>query len=184
MKKCKNCQYPFKPTRPLQVACSPGCAMDLAAAKRVKDHERALVEERKADKLKRDNLKSKAQWAKEAQTAFNAYIRLRDDVDPCISCGRYHGGQYHAGHYLSVGARPELRFEPLNVHKQCAPCNSHLSGNVVLYRVALRKRIGDQLVDWLEGPHAAKHYDIDDLKALKAKYAAKVREMRKAMQHD
>ena len=183
MKKCKNCREPFTPRLPMQVACSPACALAMAVSKRGKEEKRALVLERKADKEKREKLKSKAQWAREAQTAFNAYIRLRDDADPCISCGRYHAGQYHAGHYLSVGARPELRFEPLNVHKQCAPCNSHLSGNIVLYRVALRKRIGEALVDWLEGPHPAKHYDIDALKAIKAEYTAKARELKKAI-HD
>ena len=52
----------------------------------------------------------------------------------------------------------------------------------MLYRVALRTRIGDALVDWLEGPHPAKHYDIDALKAIKAEYTAKSRELKKAMQ--
>ena len=183
MKKCRVCKTPFQPSLPMQIACSPACALAMAVSKRGKEEKRALVLEKRADKVKREKLKSKAQWAREAQTAFNAYIRLRDDADPCISCGRYHAGQYHAGHYLSVGARPELRFEPLNVHKQCAPCNSHLSGNIVLYRVALRKRIGEALVDWLEGPHPAKHYDIDALKAIKAEYTAKSRELKKAI-HD
>lgn len=183
MKTCRVCKAKFTPRLQMQIACSLECALSLAVSKRGKEEKRALVQEKRADKEKREKLKSKAQWAREAQTAFNAYIRLRDDADPCISCGRYHAGQYHAGHYLSVGARPELRFEPLNVHKQCAPCNSHLSGNIVLYRVALRKRIGEALVDWLEGPHPAKHYDIDDLKAIKAEYTAKARELKKAI-HD
>lgn len=182
MKTCRVCKAKFTPRLQMQIACSLECALSLAVSKRGKEEKRALVLERKADKVKREKLKSRAQWAREAQTAFNAYIRLRDDADPCISCGRYHAGQYHAGHYLSVGARPELRFEPLNVHKQCAPCNSHLSGNIVLYRVALRTRIGDALVDWLEGPHPAKHYDIDALKAIKAEYTAKSRKLKKAMQ--
>ena len=96
---------------------------------------------RKEDRAKREKLKSRAQWLKEAQQAFNAWIRLRDADKPCISCGRHHEGQWYAGHYLSTGARPELRFEPLNVHKQCSACNTHLSGNLVLYRAELVRRI-------------------------------------------
>ena len=110
MKTCRVCRQPFEPRLPMQSACGPQCALAMAVSKRGKEEKRAQVQERKADKVKKEALKSKAQWAREAQTAFNAYIRLRDDADPCISCGRYHGGQYHAGHYLSVGARPELRF--------------------------------------------------------------------------
>ena len=133
--------------------------------------------EKAADRQKRESLKSRSQWLKEAQTAFNAYIRARDEKEPCISCGRHHEGQYHAGHYLSTGARPELRFEPLNVHKQCQPCNTHLHGNLILYRVNLIKKIGIEKVEWLEGPHEPKHYSIDDLKQLIAKYREQTKEL-------
>lgn len=135
---------------------------------------------RKADAVKREKLKSRSEWAREAQAAFNAFIRARDADLPCISCGRHHQGQYHAGHYLSVGARPELRFVELNVAKQCAPCNTHLSGNAVMYRKALVDRIGTASVDWLEGPHPTRHYSVDDLREIKKTYAAKARELLKA----
>lgn len=104
---------------------------------------------------------------------------LRDADKPCISCGRHHTGQYHAGHYMSRGARPELAYEPLNCHKQCSPCNTHLSGNLALYRQSLVREIGLQQVEWLEGPHDPKHYTVDDLKAIKAKYTALARELEK-----
>jgi len=182
MKRCKTCREPFVPRLPMQAVCSPECALSHAVSTRGKQQKREQIAERKADKQKRERLKSKSDWARETQTQFNAYIRLRDDAEPCISCGRYHGGQYHAGHFLSVGARPELRFEPLNVHKQCAPCNSHLSGNIVLYRQGLIKRIGLQLVEWMEGPHEAKKYTVEDLQSIKSEYASKVRQMKKDME--
>ena len=168
MKDCKQCGTKFQPARPLQRVCSPICASRL-----VKD---VTTEERETVKGRKEAIKSRADWASEAQAAFNAWIRARDADKPCISCGRHHTGQYHAGHYLSRGARPELAYEPDNCHKQCAPCNTHLSGNVALYRVNLVKLIGLDRVEWLEGPHQAKHYSVDDLKEIKATYKRKLKE--------
>ena len=170
-KKCRHCKQQFTPVLPMQVVCGIECAKAIAKKKREKV-------EKANDRQKREALKSRAQLAREAQSAVNAYVRLRDDDKPCISCGRHHRGQYHAGHYLSVGARPELRFCELNIHKQCQPCNTHLSGNAVLYRAGLVEKIGRELVEWLEGPHEPKHYTIDDLKAIKATYVQKLKELR------
>lgn len=129
-------------------------------------------------KRRKEAVKSRSEWAREAQAAFNAWIRKRDAGHPCISCQRHHEGQYHAGHYLSVGARPELRFEPLNVHLQCAPCNTHLSGNAVLFRKGLIAKHGLEVVEWLEGPHPAKKYTVEDLKQIKDTYRKKLAELR------
>ena len=121
--------------------------------------------------------KSKGDWAKEAQREFNRFIRLRDEPDVCISCGRHHAGQYHAGHYKTVGANPELRFNELNCHKQCAPCNNHLSGNIVNYRVRLIDKIGQDDVGFIEGPHKPKNYIIKDLERIKLKYKVRADEL-------
>lgn len=180
MRKCKVCRTAYTPTKPMQTVCSHECAMSLAVSVRGKAAKVAQVQERKADAVKRDKLKSKAAHAKEAQQAFNAFIRERDADQPCISCGRWHTGQYHAGHYLSVGARPELRFTESNVHKQCAPCNTHLSGNAVLFRRGLVAKLGIELVEWLEGHHAPRRDTVDTLIALKREYAAKARALEAA----
>lgn len=182
IKTCKSCGTSFRPMMPLASVCGPVCALTLVRAKTAKLHKAAMVKDRRETKAKLDKLKSRAQWAKEAQTAFNVWVRLRDAEQPCISCGRHHQGQYHAGHFLSVGACPELRFSELNVHKQCAPCNTHLSGNAVLYRKALIGRIGLGGVEMLEGPHPTRHYTLDELKAIKAVYTAKAKELK--AQHD
>ena len=177
-KKCKVCKADYVPQKMGQRVCSPECALSLAVSQRGKAEKVARVKERKADKEK---LKTRSDWMREAQAAFNLFIRLRDADEPCISCGRHHTGQYHAGHFLSVGARPELRFEERNVHKQCSACNNHLAGNIVLYRKALFSKIEAGGVDWLEGPHEPKKYTIDDLKQIKVTYTAKVKEL-KALQ--
>lgn len=137
---------------------------------------------KKETRERKQKLKSKADWLKEAQIEFNKYIRLEDHDKPCISCGRHHEGQYHAGHYKTVGGNPELRFEVLNCHKQCAPCNNHLSGNIVNYRVNLIEKIGQKRVDWLEGPHEIPHRTIEDIKAIKTKYAKLARELKKELE--
>jgi hypothetical protein len=154
------------------------CAQAQAVAKREKDEHAAKTEERKADAVKREKLKSRADWLREAQAEVNSFIRARDADLPCISCGRYHQGQQHAGHYLSVGARPELRFEESNIHLQCQPCNVHLSGNLILYRKALIEKIGIDQVEWLEGHHEPKKYTIDELKEIKAHYRTLTRELK------
>lgn len=182
MKSCKVCKSDFIPQKMGQKVCSPECAISLAVSERGKAVKVAQVKQRKADAAQRDKLKSKAQHAREAQTAFNAFIRARDADQPCISCGRHHQGQYHAGHYLSVGARPELRFDEANVHKQCAPCNTHLSGNAINFRRALMEKLGTELVDALEGPHRPSRYTIERLKEIKAEYAAKTKALKESQE--
>ncbi len=175
-RKCKHCGTQYQPFNSMQKACSVPCAAALGkAAKERKDRQRT------AEAKKR--LKSRSDWLREAQAAFNKWIRLRDHTLPCVSCGRHHKGQYHAGHYRTVGANPELRFEPLNCHKQCAPCNNHKSGDIVNYRINLVQRIGQDLVEWLEGPHDPRKYTIDEIKEIKAEYTQKSRELEKQLKN-
>lgn len=169
-KKCKVCRDNFTPWSSTQQACSPKCAIKLSGLTREK-------KERREHAKSKESLKSRSQWLRESQQAFNKYIRARDKDLPCISCQRHHQGQYHAGHYFTVGGNPELRFEELNVHKQCAPCNNHLSGNIAMYRKGLIEKIGVDKVEWLEGPHEAKNYLIDEIKEMKKKYNKLAREL-------
>lgn len=179
-KTCRNteCRAKFVPSRPLQTWCTPECGLIIARTKQAKKKREDDKAERATAKAKRESLKTRADHARETQQAVNEFIRLRDANDPCISCGRHHDGAYHAGHYRSSKAAPEIRFEPLNIHKQCAPCNTHLSGNLVEYRIRLIQKIGTEAVEWLEGPHEPKRYTIDDLKAIKAEYREKTRELK------
>ena len=181
-KTCINeeCRASFVPQRLGQKVCSPACGLATKDVNADKARKALADVGHKELRAAKERVKPKGQYMREAQAAFNAWVRERDAKLPCISCGRSHSGQYHAGHYLSVGANPELRFEPLNVHKQCAPCNNHLSGNLVNYRISLPQRIGAENVAWLEGPHEPKRYTIEDLKAITAEYRAKTRELKRA----
>lgn len=170
MSKCRQCKQQFIKQRPLQNVCGYVCGLLLAKAKREKE-ERKDIRERKA------KIKSRSAWLKEAQQAFNAYVRWRDRFLPCISCGRHHNGKWNAGHYLSTGARPELRFDESNVHKQCETCNTYLHGNLILYRASLLGRIGLKAVVTLEGHHEPKKYTIEDLRQIIFTYKAKTKEL-------
>jgi hypothetical protein len=161
----------------MQSVCSPDCAYKLVeqkkakkATKDIKDKEKEL---RKHLKESKEKLKTKGQLAKEAQAAFNKYVRLRDKDLPCISCGRHHQGQYHAGHYRSVGSAPHLRFNLWNNNRQCAPCNTHLSGNLINYRMNLIKKIGEDKVDWLESANFSNKYSAEYLRRLKRLFSKK-----------
>ncbi len=182
-KTCKACREAFVPERSLQSVCSPKCGLALVVASREKDRKSFQQRERREIRVRKEQLKSRAEHLREAQAAFNEWVRLRDADLPCISCGRFHDGQYHAGHYRTVGANPELRFEPLNVHKQCAPCNNHKSGDIVNYRINLVQRIGADTVEWLEGPHEPQKLDIEAIKQIKAHYRALVRELKARAGH-
>lgn len=177
-KKCRVCKELYTPRNSLQATCSPVCEWvrhrDIAAEESRKDAARTRAERRA--------LMTYGDHAQETQDACNWYVRERDYFDPCISCGTEKPNiQYAAGHYRSVGACPELRFELLNIHKQCnANCNKARSGNSIEYRIRLVKKIGQEAVDWLEGPHEARHYTIEDLNSMKKEFRRMARDLKRS----
>lgn len=100
-KTCPACKTKFTPARPLQVACGWECAIQHTANLKAK-------RERKEKREAKARLKSRADFTREAQAAFNRWIRHRDADQPCISCGRHHQGQYHAGHFRTTKAAGRL----------------------------------------------------------------------------
>ena len=186
-KTCKVCRAKFDPRQPMATVCSPGCALTLAQSKRAKAEKVAQVKERKADRQKRERLKTKGEWTREAQAAFNAFIRARDAGQPCICCGRTStgatsGGEWDAGHYRSRGSAPHLRFDERNVHAQLKQCNRYDSGNVVGYRLGLIARIGLAAVEALEADQLPRHYSIEQLRGIKAHYTSLARVLKKRAQ--
>ncbi|WP_119735615.1 recombination protein NinG [Pseudomonas sp. Larv2_ips] len=188
-KKCRveTCRTPFVPARIGQAVCSPACAM-IDAPRHAPKALKALAQVgRREIKARKEKLKSRADHLREAQAAVNEYVRLRDAHLPCISCDStpndndlMTGSRWDAGHYRSVGACPELRFEPSNIHRQCVKCNRNLSGNAVEYRIRLVQRIGAEKVAWLEGLHPPCKYTVEEIKAIKAKYREMTRELKRA----
>ena len=152
--------------------------------------------ERKEHRERKAKLKSRSKWIKDAQeNAFNPYIRKRDRGRPCISCGRTEaevegadgwrpGGAWDCGHYLSVAAKPELRFHPWNAWRQCKSCNGgsgkYARKNYTVsaeYRERLIKEIGLKNVEWLEGPHEPQKWTIEEIAEIKQYYKDKIKEI-------
>ena len=167
-KKCKICKAYFTPQRPLQLVCQWKCAIDFAKDTKIK----TVKKEVKEAKLK---LKSRSDWLKDTQVVFNKYIRLRDQNDGCISCGSKSAYAYHAGHYRSIGSAGHLRFNELNCHRQCSACNTHLSGNLIRYRLGLIRKIGIQSLEALEHDNNTVKWSVEEIKLLKAQFSAKIK---------
>jgi hypothetical protein len=161
-------------------------------AKQAREARVTRAAQRRQHRERKEAIKTRSEWMKEAQTVFNKFIRLRDDLLPCICCNSWGkdedwlvGGKWDAGHFLSRGAFPELRFEELNCHKQLKSCNAGSSkyarkGRTVSegYRLNLINKIGLDKVEWLESHHEEKKYTIDDLKQIIAEYKAKLAELK------
>lgn len=183
-RKCKACRQSFAPWRPLQQACSPECAIELGKSKTAKQAEEARKAERKEIRVRKEKIKRRADWLKEAQAVFNAFVRERDKGQPCICCGQpltldAVGGGYDCGHYRSTGSAPHLRFNEDNAHAQRKHCNRHRSGNAVDYRIGLIARIGLARVEALEADQAERKYTIGDLKAIRDEYRAKLKDLKR-----
>lgn len=172
-KSCHVCRAKYTPFLTTQKACSPTCALELSRRTQEREYKRAKAKYRRETKRRREAIKTRSQWLREAQQAFNRYIRARDYGKPCISSGRAMdwnkpGGAVDAGHYRSTGAASHLRFNVFNCHAQSVKDNRDLSGNVVDYRINLIERIGLERVDRLENDNAPRKFDIAYLKRVKA----------------
>jgi len=182
-KECRQCGTSFIPFRFAAKVCSPTCARRYVAE--TKKAEKVSDRAKKAEQEPINKLKAAA------QTAFNEFIRTRDADLPCISCDETNppmkpGGQWDAGHFLSRGAYPELRYDEDNCHKQCKTCNggggkfAHKARTVAEeYETRLIARIGADRVARLKGPHDIVKWDRDTLRQIKVIYRAKTRELRK-----
>lgn len=158
-----------------------------AEAKRIKAQHEAEKEGRQRRQAKRESFKTKSQWDKEAQSAFNRYIRIRDEGKPCVSCGRplvgksnyLTGSAIDASHYRSRGAASHLKFNVFNVHSACTRCNRQLSGNAVEFRIRLIDRIGLERVERLESDNEPRRFDIQYLQRIKSIFTRRARQLEK-----
>jgi len=172
-RRCAQCRKKIPETdaiiSSLKSFCSIEHLAEYAKTDRAKRFAKKVVG--KEAKIKREKLKTRSDWQRDAQKAFNKYIRVRDRGKPCISCGAYmdssgHGGDADAGHYRSRGSAPHLAFHSHNCHKQCKKCNRYLSGNIVDYRIGLISRIGIEKVENVEQDNRPRNYTIKDFQRI------------------
>jgi len=183
-RRCSNCRKKVDTDvailSSLKAFCTYECLKEFTAKNAEKLRDKVRKEKRGEDKKRKEKLKTRSQWMREAQAAFNAYVRWRDRDEACVSCGNYTigdvpGGGWDAGHYRSTGSAPHLRFNLWNCHKQCVKCNRYLSGNVAEYRIRLIRKIGIDKLCKLEADDRPRNYSIDDLKRIKAIFRKKCR---------
>lgn len=195
---CKHCRKALTPERPGQIVHTE-CAADYAIALGEKKARAEAKAVSAAAKLDRADTKSKLQamapirdLVKDAQTAFNAYIRERDKDLPCVSCGVMNpsnlgvGGVWDAGHLLSRGAHPEKRFMEMNCWKQCKVCNAGSAKNphkamtvTQAYEQELIRRIGIDGLEKVRAPIPVKKLCREELLQIKDTYRQKLKELKK-----
>lgn len=188
-KKCPICTTEYIPRSSLQKVChNYKCAMEF---NRQVDERNAAREKRKQERLQRDDLrqrrerlKGKSEWNREAQAAVNKFIFWRDYGDPCIACGKplnygVRGGAVDASHYRSRGAAPWLRFNVFNNNAGCVHCNRDLSGNLIPYRINLIKKFGLHRVERIEHDNTVRKFDIEYLKRVKSIFTRRARHYEK-----
>jgi hypothetical protein len=149
------------------IDCKIGYALAFIEKKRAKKTRTAKAEfnkkvkavkqkEAAAFELRKKRVRTRAKWFNELQKLVNQYVsHVKEKDQPCCTCGTANPHiKYDAGHYISRGACPELRFELTNIHRQCSVrCNGFKSGNRAEYDKYILKRYGQAHFDWLNGPH-------------------------------
>lgn len=183
--KCKHCKKRMPEDQARHVLhkeCIEPWSVAFLAKKQAKEKadrlkkakvERAEIRRRKAED------KKLSEWHADAQTAVNAFVRVRDVGLPCCSCPAPWSPDFQAGHYRSRGAAKNLALDPRNIHGQCIQCNLHKHSNAVEYRIRLVERFGVAFVEAIEADNNPRHYSIDDLKAIRAEFVAKTKQLKK-----
>lgn len=186
MTTCRVCSTEFTPRLPMAQVCSVPCAAKLPRMTRTAFKAKAKAE-RQADKQRREAMKTRSEWMKEAQASFNAYVRFRDISagHGCIDCGKpfepnTFGGSVDAGHFLSRGSAPHLKFDERNVFAQRKNCNRPGGATRADFRAGVIQRIGLTAVEALEADQTVRQYRAEDLKAIRNEYRAKLKALKSA----
>lgn len=183
-RRCKICRAKFTPAFDNVRWCCPEhgaeFAMQELTKKREKQSKAQVKKERAAWREKKAAVKPLSHWINMTQRAFNDWRRefLLAAGHGCISCGTKTAFAWHAGHYRTTAAAPQLRFTEDNVWLQCSACNVHKSGNIEAYRCALVELIGTERVAALECNNVTHRYTREELAAIRADARANLRALK------
>ena len=173
---CPVCRNSFVPIKPMQSVCGPRCA--------VKKVKQAKVEERAQIKTRKEAIKRHPDLMKEAQEAFNGFIRERDKRRGCFVCGvpfpaNRAGGAFDAGHVRSRGAAGHLRFNEDNCHGECKECNSPWGAKPHQIEAGAVARIGRERYEALAQDNSPVKWTRDQLREIRDTYRAKTKELKR-----
>lgn len=180
-RKCAHCREWFYPSRNNQQVCGITCATAYSKSKLEKEKQKAAAKREKSDRAawreKKASVKPLSHWIQMTQRAVNDWRRemLLAAGHGCISCGTRTAFAWHAGHYRTTAAAPQLRFTPDNIWLQCSACNVHKSGNIEAYRAALVELIGEERVTTLESNNQTHRYTREELERIRAEARANLR---------
>ena len=170
-KTCLVCEKEYVQFKSTDKVCSVSCAIKYAKEKTKADTLKAWQKEKRIRKKKS---KTYTQRLQEARKVFQAWIRKRDEEQPCISCATYSTDLWDAGHYFKAELYSALIFNENNCHKQCRKCNRFKGGNEANYAKGLIQRFGQEYLDNLnklsDSLHKARTYSNEELEAIKQKY--------------
>ncbi len=186
--RCAHCKKRLDAERPSQIVHLE-CVEPWAIAQKAKREREEIKKARAAAKVERAETKRRKEalkripdYIKDAQHAFNAFIRARDAGKPCICCGQplgtgEVGGAYDCGHYRSTGSAAHLRFHEDNAHAQRKVCNRWGAGRAVDYRIGLVARIGLEAVEALECNNTPHKWQREELTQITQTYRQKLKEL-------
>lgn len=109
---------------------------------------------------------TRGQLVKKLDKVFKKYVRYKhsfrsydDWYATCVTCSRtIPTKKIHGGHYIRCGIMT-VRWDEMNVHPQCALCNTYNFGEPTLYRIYIvsiygeesARRLDKALLDWKAG---------------------------------
>jgi len=186
---CKFCRKPFQQKIFNYRYCesTPECKEAGNEAKNAlikkameKAKEKTKLKDKSERALLKDKLKTLSQYEAEAKKAFQKYIRLRDELENCISCGVNDKNLWDGGHFKKAEIYSGVIFNENNCHKQCRKCNRYLNGNELMYRQGLVKKYGEKYVNDIENlANETRQYKWtkEQLVSKKLQYEIKIKEL-------
>ena len=107
-----------------------------------------------------------------AWSAFSEFIRRRDELDGCFTCGvKKPYKMMQAGHWIP-GRHNSLLFNEIGCHAQCYSCNcGWLKGNPVKYYDHMLEKYGKEVCDELKLLDTqTKEYKVYELLEIEQRY--------------
>jgi hypothetical protein len=185
---CKFCQKFFVKARIGQKCCSIECTLEYLKTIPKKEYFNAETEAKKENKAWKER---KKELILKHETLSDCYTLLQKEINTiareidkgysCISSGRF-AVSYDGGHYYSVGAAGNLRFNLHNIYAQSVHDNRDKHGNLVKYRERLIAIFGITHFEYIESLHAI--YPKLDLSKDEVKEKTKIaRDIVKELKH-
>ena len=146
-KKCKSCKEWFTPTQPLQMVCSPKCAIDYSKVLKEKKHKKERLE--KLPEL------YPRKYRGLLQAEINKLARMIDiecNTPTCIDCGEtlVGIGQVDAAHFFNSKNHGNIRYNLHNLHSARSNCNFYSDTHKEGYKQGLILRYGQEYFDMVE----------------------------------